>query len=78
MPTMSVWSHTHATVGAKVAVGLGDGAGVVGANVFVGFAVGAKVPQPTVIVDVSTKSDPDHSRHWPARARVPVAGVVGL
>ena len=71
MRTTSVWSQTHAAVGAKVAVGLGDGADVVGANVTVGFAVGAKVPQPTVIVDVSTKSEPDHSRHWDASSGGP-------
>ena len=48
-PTTSVWSQTHAAVGANVAVGLGDGAGVVGAGV-VGTADGADVDGAGVIV----------------------------
>ena len=44
-----------------------------GAAVGAGVAVGANVAssQPTVIVDVSTKSEPDHSRHWDASSGGP-------
>ena len=57
MPTMSVWSQTHSTVGASVVVGPGYGSGV-GEAEGASVSVGARVPKQSRNAKASTLPAP--------------------